>query len=102
MARIAALVWGSIVIAGLLAPVTAAAHEPGDYWRLEWRSQDRGTTAQRYEFTEEVPGDANGAFADRVAGGRSRGTTYQSTALICTSSGTVSSTTMPRYSHVTR
>jgi len=54
----------------ILTSVPAYAHGDDNYWDYEWRSQDRGTTNQDYEFTSQVPGDdANGAFGDRTAEG---------------------------------
>jgi hypothetical protein len=65
--RIAGAVWVLSLIA--LSAQPAHAHTPANFFFAEWRSQDRGTTKQYYEITSEVPGDANDAFADRVADG---------------------------------
>jgi hypothetical protein len=53
----------------LIGVQPAAAHDDNNYWEVEWRSQDRGTSKQDYEFTNQVPGDSNGSFADSVARG---------------------------------
>jgi hypothetical protein len=58
----------SLLLVFVFAPA-ALAHDDNDYWDAEWRSADRGTTRQDYEFTEEVPGDSNGIFGDSVARG---------------------------------
>jgi hypothetical protein len=67
VSRLSIVVW--ILLFALATAIPASAHEAANFWRAEWRSQDRGTTKQYYEFTQQVPGDANGAFADRVAAG---------------------------------
>lgn len=60
--------WAFVFV--VLQALPAIAHDPDDFWSgYEWASQDRNTTKQYYEFTEQVPGDSNGAFADRVAEG---------------------------------
>jgi hypothetical protein len=65
--RGAVLVW---VLTLVLVPASPAlAHSDDNYWFAEWRSQSRGSSDQKYEFTQQVPGDGNGNFADRVADG---------------------------------
>jgi hypothetical protein len=64
----AALGWAFAFI--LIQGLPALAHNEDLFWSgLEWWTEDRNTTRQYYEFTEQVPGDSNGAFADRVAEG---------------------------------
>lgn len=41
----------------VLTSLPALAHSDDNYWDYEWRSQDRGTTHQDYEFTAQVPGE---------------------------------------------
>lgn len=58
----------SLVLVLLVSP-HAEAHDDNNYWDYEWRSQDRGTSAQDYEFTIEVPGESSSNFEDGVARG---------------------------------
>jgi hypothetical protein len=62
----AVLAWAAALS---LAGSSAHAHDPNNYWAAEWQSQNRGTTDQDYEFTQQVPGGANGPWGDRVAEG---------------------------------
>lgn len=64
--RILLGVW-VLVISLFVSIPQASAHSDDTFWFAEWRSQDRGTSNQWYEYTSQVPGGATGAFADRVA-----------------------------------
>ena len=64
----AVVAWAVALV--LIQALPAFAHNEDLFWDgVEWATEDRNTTKQFYEFTTEVPGDANGAFADRVAEG---------------------------------
>ena len=70
MEAASAVAWGLVLV--LIQAMPALAHNEDLFWSgLEWWSEDRNTTKQYHEFTQQVPGDANGPFGDRVAeGGR--------------------------------
>jgi hypothetical protein len=67
LARAAIVSWMLFLV---FLPISAIAHSVDQFWAFEWASQDRGTSAQDYEVTDQVPGDsAKSPFPERVADG---------------------------------